>query len=75
MSDHQICLTRRDFIRGTVGATLAASVLGSPWGSSTAHAARSSAVTVVRDKNVMDAAFTALFSAVDPAERSVKAKL
>ena len=46
-------LTRRDFIRGTVSATLAASVAGMPWGDRRAHAAGSSVVTVVRDKNVM----------------------
>ena len=48
-------LTRRDFIRGTVGATLAASVVGMP--SLTKAETRSSLVTVVRDQNVMDAAF------------------
>jgi len=55
MKNDQRCLTRRDFIRGTVGATLAASVLGVPWAHGSQNAARSSLVTVVRDKNVMDA--------------------
>ncbi len=50
-------LTRRDFIRGTVGATLAASVLGMPWNPGSHAAGRSSIVTVVRDENVMDAGF------------------
>jgi len=50
-------LTRRDFIRGSVGATLAASVLGMPWADGTEAAGRSSIVTIVRDKNVMDAGF------------------
>ena len=48
-------LTRRDFIRGTVGATLAVSVLGVPWANGSEAVDRSSIVTVVRDKNVMDA--------------------
>ena len=43
-------LTRRDFIRGTVGATLAISVLGVPWAKGSEAAGRSSIVTVVRDK-------------------------
>ncbi len=46
-------LTRRDFIRGTVGATLAASVLGVPRANETEAAGRSS-VVVVRDKNITD---------------------
>ena len=48
-------LTRRDFIRGTVGATLAVTVLGVPWAKGSAEVGRPSIVTVVRDKNVMDA--------------------
>ena len=55
MENDQRCLTRRDFIRGTVGATLTASVLGVPWVYGGQNSARSSLVTVVRDKNVMDA--------------------
>jgi hypothetical protein len=55
-NNHKL-LTRRDFIRGTVGATLAASVLGVPWARRSEGAARSSLVAVVRDKNVMDASF------------------
>jgi hypothetical protein len=51
-------LTRRDFIRGTVGATLAASVLGMPRVDGVDAAARESAVTVVRDQNAMDSGFT-----------------
>ena len=58
MHKTQRLLTRRDFIRGTVGATLTASIIGIPWGSSSrANAARTSLVAVVRDQNVMDAAF------------------
>ena len=55
MKNDQKLLTRRDFIRGTVGATLTVSLLGVPWPKGSAQAARSSLVTVVRDKNVMDA--------------------
>ena len=56
MQNEHGLLTRRDFIRGTVGATLAVSVLGVPWTTTSEGAVRSSLVTVVRDKNVMDAA-------------------
>jgi hypothetical protein len=55
MENNPKLLTRRDFIRGTVGATLAVSVLGVPWANGSEAADRSSIVTVVRDKNVMDA--------------------
>jgi len=48
-------ITRRDFIRGTIGVTIGTSVLGLNWPMAEAKAARSSIVTVVRDKNVMDA--------------------
>lgn len=47
-------LTRRDFLRGTVGATLTLSILGVPWLKGNAHASGSSSVVVVRDKDVMD---------------------
>ena len=49
-------LTRRDFIRGTVGATLGASLVGLNWSKARAAAAGSSLVTIVRDENAMDAA-------------------
>ena len=55
MENKQKRLTRRDFIRGTVGATLAVSTLGIPWASRSEGAVRSSLVTVVRDKNDVDA--------------------
>ncbi|MFH1931192.1 MAG: DUF362 domain-containing protein [Pseudomonadota bacterium] len=57
MENKQKGLTRRDFIRGTVGATLAVSVLGVPWAKGSEKAVGPSLVTVVRDKNVMDAGF------------------
>ncbi|MCP4757657.1 MAG: DUF362 domain-containing protein [Proteobacteria bacterium] len=48
-------LTRRDFIRGTVGTTLATSMLGVPWVDAGVKTTRASLVTVVRDKNAMRA--------------------
>ena len=57
MKNKQQGLTRRDFIRGTVGATLAVSVLGVPLAEGSEKAVGTSLVTVVRDKNVMDAGF------------------
>jgi hypothetical protein len=52
-------VTRRDFLRGTLGTTLGASLMGSKFltaGSGTAGgmAANSSLVTIVRDKDAMD---------------------
>lgn len=46
--------TRRDFLRGTLGATLGASVLGTKFLKAGERAAGSSLVTIVRDKNAMD---------------------
>ncbi len=54
MKNHQRPLTRRDFLRGTVGATLTVSMLGVPWIKGNAHAFSSSSVVVVRDKDAMD---------------------
>lgn len=47
-------LTRRDFIRGTVGASLAASVMDIPWPVSALGAAKKSIVHVVREEKVMN---------------------
>jgi len=47
-------LTRRDFIRGTIGAAVGTSIFGLKWPMAEARAARSSIVTIVRDKNAMD---------------------
>ena len=55
MKDKKPVLTRRDFIRGTIGVTLGASILGFQWPKGEAKAAGSSLVTIVRDKNAMDA--------------------
>jgi hypothetical protein len=49
MTDDGLVLTRRDIVRGTVGASLAASLLGTPFEASAAGAAKS-IVTVVRDQ-------------------------
>ncbi len=54
MKNHQKPVTRRDFLRGTVGATLTVSMLGVPWLKGNAHASGSSSVFVVRDKDVLD---------------------
>lgn len=51
-------LTRRDFLRGTLGATLGASLLGTKFLKVGQKAAGSSLVTIVRDKNAMDASNT-----------------
>ena len=56
MKNEKKKLTRRDFIRGTVGATLGASLVGLNWSKAKGAAAGSSLVTIVRDKNAMDAA-------------------
>jgi hypothetical protein len=56
MKDEKKKLTRRDFIRGTVGATLGASLVGLNWSKAKGATAGSSLVTIVRDKNAMDAA-------------------
>ena len=54
MENKHNALTRRDFIRGTVGATLGATVLGMPWTNSLGDSPRSSLVILVRDQKVMD---------------------
>ncbi len=55
MKDKKPVITRRDFIRGTIGVTIGTSILGLNWPMAEAKAARSSLVTVVRDKSAMDA--------------------
>jgi hypothetical protein len=54
MKDKKSVLTRRDFIRGTIGVTMGTSILGSTWPQTAAKAMRTSLVTIVRDKNAMD---------------------
>ena len=56
MEEKKYVLTRRDFIRGTIGVTLGASVMGLKWPAKAQEpTTRSSAVTIVRDEHVMDA--------------------
>ena len=54
MKDNKHVLTRRDFIRGTIGATIGTSILGLKWPQAEAKASGSSLVTLVRDKNAVD---------------------
>jgi hypothetical protein len=55
-------LTRRDFLRGTLGATVGASIMGPKFVTAGSKPVDSSLVTIVRDKNAMDVNNT-----VDPA--------
>ena len=48
-------LTRRDFIRGTLGATVGTSLVGTKWLKASGKATGPGLVTVVRDKGAMDA--------------------
>jgi len=48
-------LTRRDFIRGTLGATVGTSLVGTKWLKAGGKPTGSGLVTVVRDKGAMDA--------------------
>jgi len=54
-------LTRRDFLRGTIGATLGASIMGPKFMTAARKLEGASLVTIVRDRNAMDASST-----VDP---------
>ena len=54
MTSHKPVLTRRDFLRGTVGMTLGMSVFGIAWPHGKANAANKSLVSIVRDEAVMD---------------------
>jgi hypothetical protein len=49
-------LTRRDFLRGTIGATLSASIMGPKFVTAGSAPTGSSLVTIVREENAMDAA-------------------
>jgi hypothetical protein len=55
MHHKQKGLTRRDFLRDTIGATLGASLIGPKFVTSASKPNGSSLVTIVRDKNAMDA--------------------
>ncbi len=54
MKDKKQVLTRRDFIRGTIGLTIGTSIFGLKWPKAEAKTSRSSLVTIVRDKGAMD---------------------
>ncbi len=55
MADDKRGLTRRNFLQGAVGAAVGASVLGTSWLEAGREAQGTSLVTVVRDRNAMDA--------------------
>ena len=55
MKDVKHVITRRDFIRGTIGAAVGTSILGFNWSMGEAKTVGSSLVTIVRDENAMDA--------------------
>ncbi len=60
MKSREFVITKRDFLRGTVGATLGAALMGPEWIiGNTAQAAGSTSVFIVRDQAAMDAAFNA----------------
>ena len=60
MKSRECVITKRDFLRGTVGATLGAALMGPEWIiGNTAQAAGSTSVFIVRDQAAMDAAFNA----------------
>lgn len=54
MTKKKGALTRRDFIRGTIGATFGTSLVAFNWSKAKGAAAGSSLVTIVRDENAMD---------------------
>lgn len=56
MKKEKITVTRRDFIRGSVGATLGFTLLGPDWLKGASGKSSRSSVVIVRDKNVMDTA-------------------
>ncbi|MEA3420857.1 MAG: hypothetical protein U9Q97_04170 [Acidobacteriota bacterium] len=56
MKNKKITVTRRDFIRGSVGATIGFTLLGPEWLKGAVDKGGRSSVVVVRDKNAMDTA-------------------
>jgi len=54
MKKTNLTITRRDFIRGTMGVAIGTSILGLNWPMAETNAATPSLVTVVRDKNALD---------------------
>jgi len=59
MKNKKSIVTRRDFIRGTVGATLGITLLSPKWLKGTQNKRSKSLVLVVRDQNVMDESLNA----------------
>lgn len=60
MQNENRLVTRRDFMRGTVGAALGTSLMGVEWVFGAEDRARSSLVTVVRNEKVMDSGGTTI---------------
>lgn len=56
MKNKKITVTRRDFIRGSVGATIGFTLLGPEWLKGAVDKGGRSLVVIVRDKNAMDTA-------------------
>ena len=54
MNDPEMVVTRRDFVRGTVSAVMAASVPGTSWAQAGSRIPRSSSVILVRDQKVLN---------------------
>lgn len=57
MKNEKCVLTRRDFIRGTMGTTLGITLLGPKWLKRTGYKGSKSSVIIVRDQNAMDEAW------------------
>lgn len=78
MTEYHKLLTRRDFIRGTVGATLAASVMDLSWSAPALAAGKKSIVYVCREERVMDISLkvdtTILRTMVDKAVTEITSK-
>jgi hypothetical protein len=54
VKNKKVVVTRRDFIRGTVGATLGFTLMGPQWLNGSLKKAARSSVVIVRDQKVMD---------------------
>lgn len=59
MKTKKFVITKRDFLRGTVGATLGASLMGPEWIIGNTAQMDSTSVFIVRDQGAMDEAFNA----------------
>jgi len=54
MKDKKFVITKRDFLRGTVGAALGATLIGPEWAGAAEPSTERSRVLIVRDREVMD---------------------